>query len=88
MEAGADREMAGPRLDSSPPPPLPDMFPKHQLFYIVGGFYAIAFSIIAACLAHPVWGVENTESSPYRLLGWISYCTIESFGSIGVSLFW
>mmetsp|Transcript_43635 Transcript_43635/g.118608 ORF Transcript_43635/g.118608 Transcript_43635/m.118608 type:complete len:542 (+) Transcript_43635:572-2197(+) len=67
---------------------LIDMFPKHQLFYIVGGFYAIAFSIIAACLAHPVWGVENTESSPYRILGWISYCTIESFGSIGVSLFW
>ena len=47
------------------------MFPKHQLFYIVGGFYASAFTIIAGCLAHPTWGVANTESSPFRILGWV-----------------
>ena len=70
---------------------LIDMFPKHQLFYIVGGFYATLFTIIAVALALPATSslsIYNTEPSPYRLLGWISYCSIESFGSIGVSLFW
>ncbi|KAH8057785.1 TLC ATP/ADP transporter [Aureococcus anophagefferens] len=70
---------------------LIDMFPKHQLFYIVGGFYATLFTIIAVGLALPATSslsIYNTEPSPYRLLGWVSYCSIESFGSIGVSLFW
>ena len=70
---------------------LIDMFPKHQLFYIVGGFYATLFTIIAVALALPATSslsIYNTEPSPYRLLGWVSYCSIESFGSIGVSLFW
>jgi len=67
---------------------LIDIFPKHQLFYIVGGFYTVTFSVIAYYLADPVIGIENTKADPYRLLGWISYCAIESFGSIGVSLFW
>ena len=70
---------------------LIDMFPKHQLFYIVGGFYAALFTLIACLLAAPATAqtsIYNTNASPYRLIGWISYCSIESFGSIGVSLFW
>eukprot|EP00629_Pelagomonadales_sp_RCC1024_P003177 CAMPEP_0119276624 /NCGR_PEP_ID=MMETSP1329-20130426/15735_1 /TAXON_ID=114041 /ORGANISM="Genus nov. species nov., Strain RCC1024" /LENGTH=516 /DNA_ID=CAMNT_0007277061 /DNA_START=178 /DNA_END=1724 /DNA_ORIENTATION=+ len=70
---------------------LIDMFPKHQLFYIVGGFYACLFTLIAALLASPPtssFSIENTEADPWRLMGWVSYCGIESFGSIGVSLFW
>merc|ERR1719486_1592399 len=70
---------------------LIDMFPKHQLFYIVGGFYAGLFTLIACLLATPATAqtsIYNTNASPYRLIGWISYCSIESFGSIGVSLFW
>ncbi|KAJ8613438.1 hypothetical protein CTAYLR_002323 [Chrysophaeum taylorii] len=70
---------------------LIDMFPKHQLFYIVGGFYASLFTTIAALLAMPPTSstsIYNADASPYRLLGWVSYCAIESFGSIGVSLFW
>jgi hypothetical protein len=70
---------------------LIDMFPKHQLFYIVGGFYAGLFTLIACLLAAPATAqtsIYNTNASPYRLIGWISYCSIESFGSIGVSLFW
>uniref|UniRef100_A0A7S3NPK7 ADP,ATP carrier protein n=1 Tax=Aureoumbra lagunensis TaxID=44058 RepID=A0A7S3NPK7_9STRA len=70
---------------------LIDIFPKHELFYIIGGFYAILFTIIAIALdAPPTYStsIYNTNASPYRLTGWISYCAIESFGSIGVSLFW
>ncbi|CAN0028996.1 unnamed protein product, partial [Laminaria digitata] len=67
---------------------LVDLFPKHQLFYLIGGFYFVVFSAIAMALADPVIGVANDDSSPTRLIGWISYCAIESFGSICVSLFW
>lgn len=70
---------------------LIDMFPKHQLFYIIGGFYSVLFTVTAMLLALPATSslsIYNTDPSPYRLIGWISYCSIESFGSIGVSLFW
>jgi len=32
--------------------------------------------------------LENTDSSPDRLLGWVLYFGIESYGSICVALFW
>jgi AAA family ATP:ADP antiporter len=64
------------------------MLPKHQLFYVIGGFYFCLFAFLAFLLSLPGIGISNTEASPYRILGWVSYCAIESFGSIGVSLFW
>mmetsp|Transcript_23330 Transcript_23330/g.73126 ORF Transcript_23330/g.73126 Transcript_23330/m.73126 type:complete len:294 (-) Transcript_23330:420-1301(-) len=39
-------------------------------------------------LSHPTMGMANAEPHPTRVLGWISYFAIESFGSIQVSLFW
>ena len=65
-----------------------DMFPNHQLFYIVGCTYCGLFALIGLLLSSPTYGIYNTEADPTRLLGWVSYCAIESFGSIGVSLFW
>jgi len=67
---------------------LVDLFPKHQLFYIIGGFYAAVFFIISVFLDHPTIGLQNTNADPSRILGWVSYCTIESFGSICISCFW
>ncbi len=46
------------------------------------------FISIAWKLADPNIGLSNTNASPHRLLGWVSYCAIESFGSICISLFW
>jgi AAA family ATP:ADP antiporter len=62
--------------------------PRHKLFYIFGTFYFVVFLLIALLLMHPTIGLENQRQSPWRILGWISYCTIESFGSVMVSLFW
>lgn len=67
---------------------LYDMFPKHQLFYIICGFYFIVFSVIGYLLTDEEIGLPNKEVSQSRLLGWVSYCSIESFGSIVISLFW
>ena len=62
--------------------------PKHRLFYIFGTFYFGLFTMIAVLLSDPVIGLPNEIPSINRVLGWISYCGIESFGSVMVSLFW
>lgn len=48
---------------------LVDIFPKHQLFYIIGAFYFAVFSAIAIALADPVIGVQNDAHSPTRVIG-------------------
>lgn len=67
---------------------LLDIYPKHQLFYMMGLAYGFLFTLMGLLLMHPTIGLNNTDSSPYRLLGWISYCTIESFGSMVVQCYW
>jgi len=62
--------------------------PKHQLFFIFGTFYFVLFASIAMLLNHPTIGLANQQPDMSRLLGWVSYCSIESFGSVMVSLFW
>jgi len=62
--------------------------PKHTLFYIFGMFYFGLFTIISLLLSHPTIGLPNKNPSMDRYLGWVSYCAIESFGSVMVSLFW
>jgi ATP:ADP antiporter, AAA family len=62
--------------------------PKHKLFYIFGMFYFGLFMVIAVLLMDPQLGLANEQPSPWRIMGWISYCSIESFGSVMVSLFW
>ena len=67
---------------------LDSNLPKHQLFYIFGTFYFVLFTVIAFLLMDPDLGLDNKFQSEDRILGWISYCAIESFGSVMVSLFW
>jgi len=67
---------------------LYDRFEPHELFYIIGSFYFLLFTSIGLMLMHPTYGIYNTDADPSRLLGWVSYCAIESFGSIGVTNFW
>ena len=62
--------------------------PRHHLFYLFGSVYFGLFSCIGVLLMHPTIGLANQQLSPYRILGWISYCGIESFGSVMVSLYW
>jgi len=61
---------------------------RHKLFYIFGSFYFFLFAIISLCLMNDSIGLANQQPNPFRILGWISYVSIESFGSVMVSLFW
>lgn len=67
---------------------LDSNIPKHHLFYIFGTFYFGLFCLISFLLMHPTIGLKNQQPDESRILGWISYCAIESFGSVMVSLFW
>jgi ATP:ADP antiporter, AAA family len=67
---------------------LDSSIPKHQLFYVFGTFYFLLFCSIAIMLMDSTIGLANKYQSESRILGWISYCSIESFGSVMVSLFW
>jgi len=67
---------------------LLDMLPKHQLFYLMGGAYGLLFTIMGLLLLHPTMGLANTKADPTRFLGWLSYVTIESFGSMVVQCYW
>ena len=67
---------------------LLDLYPKHQLFYMMGCAYGVAFAVMGLLLLHPTIGLPNTKADPTRWLGWLSYVTIESFGSMVVQCYW
>jgi len=67
---------------------LLDYYPKVTLFYCLGALYGCLFFIIGLLLMHPTIGLPNTAADPTRILGWLSYCAIESFGSLVVTNFW
>ncbi len=67
---------------------LVDMFEKHHLFYVIGGFYTAVFLLITLLINNPIVGLGNPSIGPHRWLGWLTYFSIESFGSIIVALFW
>jgi len=68
---------------------LIDLVKKHQLFYIICSFYAVLFAGYAAILfTKDVYGIEYVGKAALSAMGWLSYFTIESFGSLTVALFW
>lgn len=67
---------------------LLDLYPKHVLFYMMGCAYGVLFGGMGLLLLHPTIGLANTKADPTRLLGWMSYVTIESFGSMVVQCYW
>lgn len=68
---------------------LVDWFEKHQLFYLLVSVYVFLFSIITGLLAcRHFFGDAFLGKTMLAALGWVSYFTIESFGSLIVALFW
>mmetsp|Transcript_14564 Transcript_14564/g.24200 ORF Transcript_14564/g.24200 Transcript_14564/m.24200 type:complete len:584 (+) Transcript_14564:132-1883(+) len=65
-----------------------DIYPKHQLFYMMGIGYGALFALMGLLLIHPTIGLANSNADPTRFLGWLSYVTIESFGSMVVQCYW
>lgn len=67
---------------------LVDVFEKQNLFYIIGIFYTIIFTMVAYLIGLPTSGNGAINPIVLKSLGWFTYLAIESFGSIMVTLFW
>jgi len=67
---------------------LIDAYERHKVFYIMMLSYGILTLLFAFALSNPEYGIPNTVESPFRILGWLWYAFVESFGSLLVALFW
>lgn len=67
---------------------LTSVVSKPSLFHIVSAVFGLSIMILSALLSNEKIGLVNTEKSPYRLIGWVAYLTIEAYGSLMVTLFW
>jgi len=67
---------------------LVDTFPRHKVFYFLTGLYGAIALIMFFCFSDSSIGLANTAKSPMRILGWVWYVWVESFGSLMVALFW
>lgn len=67
---------------------LVDWLEKHSLIYLLSCVYGVLFIGLGLCVAHPTIGFQNTNLDAFRLLGWVGYFIIESFGSLVIAAFW
>ena len=67
---------------------LIDAFSRHKVFYFLIAIYASLALVFTYVLLSSDYGLLNTVKSPGRMLGWIWYVYVESFGSLIVALFW
>ncbi|TET06079.1 hypothetical protein E3J79_03410 [Candidatus Dependentiae bacterium] len=67
---------------------LVDRLRRYQLLCFYSLFYSIVGLIFTFLLSHPIIGMANTDSSPYRLFGWLFYFFLEGYTPFVVSVFW
>lgn len=68
---------------------LIDMFEKYKLFYIIVGFYILAFSGITSIMfAQAQYGDAFVGKTLLLYTGYTAYWLIESLGSVLVAFFW
>ncbi len=65
-----------------------DKLRRYQVVYYFLMFYVVTIILIALMLMHPVIGLQNTDTSPFRIFGWIFYLLIDLFPVLTVSTFW
>ncbi len=67
---------------------LVDWLRRHHLLYCFTIFYGIGGLVFAYFLAHPVYGIANTQINPNRWVGWAFYFFMESFDAFFSTTFW
>jgi len=67
---------------------LVDILRRYQLLYFYCILYGVAGLVSVYFLGHPVIGLPNTDTGPYRLFGWIFYFLFEGYSPFVVSVFW
>jgi AAA family ATP:ADP antiporter len=67
---------------------LVDWLRRHQLFYWFAISHGLVGILMFFLLSDPVYGLPNTAQSSSRLLGWMYYLFMESFGAFMSAVFW
>lgn len=67
---------------------LVDRIRRYQLLCFYSVVYAVFGILFAYFLGHPDIGIPNTQTSPYRLIGWLFYFFIEGCSPFVVSVCW
>jgi len=67
---------------------LIDKYPRNKVFYGLVSLYAVFAFLFAWIFMDPHMGLLNTVANPGRIVGWMWYVWVESFGSLVPALFW
>lgn len=67
---------------------LVDLMRRYQLLYLYCFLYGLGCLAITYCIGHPVIGLLNTETSKYRVFGWVVYFFLEGINPFLISLAW
>jgi len=52
------------------------------------GIYAVTTLVFTFFFLHPTIGLANTTVSSSRMIGWLWYFFVESYGSVIIASFW
>jgi ATP/ADP translocase len=62
---------------------------KPMLFHVISIVYSLLMMMLSGLLADPETGLsDKLKVGPHRWIGWLTYCLVESYGSLTVALFW
>ena len=67
---------------------LIDQLKRHQTAYFFLLFYACFVLGFTYFLIHPAYGLANTQTNPWRILGWVYEFAMDMFQALIVGTFW
>ncbi len=67
---------------------LVEKLPRQVLFYVLSLAYGFMALVLTWFMFDPQIGLANLNADPSRILGWVWYVYVESFGSLIIALFW
>jgi AAA family ATP:ADP antiporter len=67
---------------------LIDKVKRENIVHAIFIGYAFTCFLFAYLLCNPITGLPNTETSPYRLLGWLFYIAMDLFSPLIMTTFW
>jgi len=67
---------------------LVDRMRRYQVLSFFTSAYAIIMFAFAYRLYHPVWGLSNTATDKYRVIGWFFYLALDFYQGFVLGSFW
>lgn len=58
------------------------------MFYFLSFMYSFLMILFSFYFKYSIYGLNSSFASPFRIIGWLWYVFVESYGSLMISLFW